>query len=135
MTTPKPITPSSAPDAYEPLSTVERIEEDASMAGLAVAGGLRGVEVAAVVLLGLLVCPPLAILVVVVVVPLLVTALVLGLLAAVLSTPYLLVHHFRGHDRVHLPLLARRLRLAGRALIDLAPHRIVADARKIAARR
>ncbi len=87
------------------------------------------------VLLGLLVCPPLAILVVVVVVPLLVMALVLGLLAAVLSTPYLLVHHFRGHHGGHGALLAHRLRLAGRALVDLLPHRIVADARKIHAGR
>ena len=82
------------------------------------------------VLLGLLVCPPLAILVVLVVAPLLVLVLVLGLLAAVVSTPYLLVHHFRGHHD-HLSLLRDRLRRAGRALIDLAPHRIVADARKL----
>ena len=118
-------------DPHDPHSRAEKIEADAELAGVAAAGALRTVEVAAVVLLGLLVCPPLAILVVLVVVPILVTALVLGLLAAVLSTPYLLVHHFRGHDRRHLPLLARRLRLAGRALFDLAPHRIVADARKI----
>ena len=56
-------------------------------------------------------------------------ALVLGLLVAIISTPYLLVHHFRGHHD-HVSLLAHRLRRAGRALIDLAPHRIVADARK-----
>ena len=85
-------------------------------AEVAVGGGLRAVEVAAVVLVGLLVCPPLAILVVVVVVPLLVTALVLGLLAAVLATPYLLVQHFRGHPGGHLALLKHRLRRAGRAL-------------------
>ena len=114
----------------KPHSSVEKFEEDAALAGVAVAGSLRAVEVAAVVLLGLLVCPPLAILVVVVVGPLLVAALVLGLLVAVLSTPYLLVHHFRGHHGGHLPLLAHRLRRAGRALIDLSPHRIVADARK-----
>jgi hypothetical protein len=131
MTTPKPIRSPDAPDAYEPLSTAEKIEEDASLAGLAAAEALRGVEVAAVVLIGLLVCPPLAILVVVVGVPLLVTALVLGLLAAVLSAPYLLVHHFRGHDRRHASLLAHRLRRAGRALLDLLPHRIVADARTL----
>ena len=130
MTPPKPISPASAPDAYEPLSTAEKIEEKASVAGLAAAEGLRGVEVAAVVLLGLLVCPPLAILVVVVVVPLLVIALVLGLLVAVVSTPYLLVHHFRGHHGGHAALLRHRLRQAGRALLDLLPHRIVADARK-----
>jgi hypothetical protein len=112
------------------LSNVEKIEEDASRAGLAAAEALRGVEVAAVVLIGLLVCPPLAILVVVVVVPLLVTGLVLGLLVAVLSTPYLLVHHFRNPDRGHASLLAHRLRRAGRAAFDLLPHRIVAGARK-----
>jgi hypothetical protein len=112
------------------LSNVEKIEEDASRAGLAAAEALRGVEVAAVVLIGLLVCPPLAILVVVVVVPLLVTGLVLGLLVAVLSTPYLLVHHFRGHHGGHGALFVHRLRGAGRALLDLLPHRIVAGARK-----
>ena len=130
MTTPKPITPPSAPDAYEPLSPAERLEEDASLAGLAAGEALRGIEVAGVVLLGLLVCPPLAIFVFLLVVPLLVAALVLGLLAAVLSAPYLLVHHFRGHHGGHGALFLRRLRRAGRALVDLLPHRIVADARK-----
>jgi hypothetical protein len=130
MTTPDPIGSPGAPDAYEPLSSAEKLEEDASLAALAAGEALRAVEVAAVVLLGLLVCPPLAILVFVVVVPLLVTGLVLGLVAAVLSTPYLLVHHFRGHHGGHASLLAHRLRRAGRALLDLAPHRIVADARK-----
>jgi hypothetical protein len=130
MTTPKPIRAPGAPDAYEPLSPAEKLEGEASVAGLAAGGALRAVEVGAVVLLGLLVCPPLAILVVLVVVPLLVTALVLGLLVAVVSTPYLLVHHFRGHHGGHAALLAHRLRRAGRAVLDLAPHRIVADARK-----
>jgi hypothetical protein len=130
MTTPKPITPPHAADAYAPPSPAERIEADASVAALAAGEALRAVEVAAVVLVGLLVCPPLAILAVLVVVPLLVTALILGIIAAVLSAPYLLVHHFRGHDRRHLPLLAHRLRRAGRALVDLLPHRIVADARR-----
>jgi hypothetical protein len=118
MTTPSPTQ----------LSTAEKLEEDASRAGLAAAEGLRGFEVALVVLVGLLVCPPLAILVVVVV-PLLVIALVLGLLAAVVSTPYLLVHRLRGH-RGHGALLAHRLRRAGRSLIDLLPHRIVAGVHK-----
>ena len=77
MTTSKPIT-------YESHSRSEEIEE---VAGLAVAGSLRAVEVATVVLLGLLVCPPLAILAVVVVLPLLVIALVVGLVVAVLSIP------------------------------------------------
>ena len=132
MTTPKQIRSPGAPDAYGPLSTAEKIEEDASLAGLAAGEALRAVEVAAVVLLGLLVCPPLAILVVVVVVPLLVTGLVLGLLAAVLSTPYLLVHHFRAPHRGHASLFAHRLHAAGRALVDVLPHRIVADVRKVA---
>jgi len=112
-----------------PLTSADHLEEDALVAGAAAAAALRGVEVAAVVLLGLLVCPPLAILAVVVVVPLAVIALVLGLLVAVVSAPYLLVHHLRGHHD-HLSQLGHRLRRAGRALIDLAPHRIVADARK-----
>jgi hypothetical protein len=107
-----------------------RSEEIEAVAALSVGGGLRAVEVAAVVLLGLLVCPPLAILTVVVVLPLLVIALVLGLVVAVLSIPYLLVHHFRGHERRHASLLAHRLRGAGRAIRELAPHRIVADAGK-----
>jgi hypothetical protein len=120
MTTPTPI-----------KSPAERFEDDVSLASEAVAGGLRAVEVGLVVLVGLLVCPPLAIAVFLVVAPLLVVALVLGLLVAVISTPYLLVHHFRGHHGGgHLSLLAHRVRLAGRALLDLAPHRIVADVRK-----
>lgn len=113
----------------------ETLEKDAELAGVAVAGSLRAVEVAAVVLLGLLICPPLAILVVLVAIPLLVTALVLALLAAVLGTPYLLVQHFRGHPGGHLSLLAHRIRVAGRALLDLAPHRIHAEARRVGSAR
>ena len=123
MTTPNPM--------YPQPSATENLEADASVAALAAGEALRGVEVAAVVLLGLLICPPLAILAVLVVVPLLVMALVLGLIAAVLSAPYLLVHHFRSPDRRHTSLLAQRLRHAGRALFDVLPHRIVADARKL----
>jgi hypothetical protein len=125
MTTPQPI---ASPEAPEPLS---RTEEDASLAGVAVGETVRAGEVALLVFVGLLVCPPLAILVVLVVVPLLVVALVLGLLAAVLTTPYLLVHHFRGQHGGHFSLLAHRVRQAARALLDLLPHRIVADARKL----
>ena len=132
MTTPMQVRTQSASDAYAPLTNVEKVEQDAARAELAAGGALRGVEVAAVVLLGLLVCPPLLILVVVVVAPLLAMALVLGLIAAVISAPYLLVHHLRGHDRRHASLLGHRLRAAGRALVDLAPHRIVADARRTA---
>jgi hypothetical protein len=81
------------------------------------------------------VCPPLAILVVVVVAPLVVIALVLGLIAAVVSLPYLLVHGRRGHHGAHAALMTHRLRRAGRAVLDLLPHRIVADARKVDAGR
>jgi hypothetical protein len=123
------------PTTHEQYSPAEKLEEEASTAGLAAGEALRAGEVAAVVFLGLLVCPPLAILAVVVVVPLLVTALVLGLLAAVISAPYLLVHHLRGQHGGHGALLARRLRQAGRSLVDLLPHRIVADARKDASAR
>jgi hypothetical protein len=128
MTTPKPIRSSGV---YESPSRAEKLEEDASLAGAVGGEALSAVEVGAVVLVGLLVCPPLAIAAFVVVVPLLVAALVLGLVVAVLSTPYLLVHHFRAHDRRHLSLLSHRLRHAARALVDLLPHRIVADAGKV----
>jgi hypothetical protein len=117
-------------DAYEPLTPAERVEEDASLAAVAAGGAVRVVKVAAVVVVGLLVCPPLAIFVFLLIAPLLVIALVLGLLFAVVSMPYLLVHHFRGHHGGHLSLLAHRLHRAARALVDLAPHRIVADAPK-----
>jgi hypothetical protein len=120
----------TAPDAYTPLSPAEKLEEEASLAGLAAAETLRGIEVAAVVLIGLLVCPPLAILAFLVVVPVLVAALVLGLIVAVLSTPYLIVHHLRARHRDHGSLFLRRLRHAGRALLDLLPHRLVAAARE-----
>jgi len=106
------------------------VEEDAALAGLAAGETLRAVEVAAVVLLGLLVCPPLAILAVVVIVPLLVLAVVV----AVLSVPYLVVRHLRGH-RGQGGLVLGRLRAAGRAVFELAPHRIVADARRLHPRR
>jgi len=109
----------------------EEIEHLALEADVAVGGGLCAVDVAAIVLVGLLVCPPLAILVVVVAVPLLAAAAALGLIGAVLATPYVLVQHFRGHRGGHLALLAHRLRHAGRALFDLAPHRIHADARRL----
>lgn len=111
-------------------SRTERLEEDALVAGEATVGALRVSEVALIVLIGLLVCPPLAIAVFLFVVPMLAMALVLGLLVAVISIPYLLVHHFRARDAGHFALLGQRLRHAGRAVLDLAPHRIVRDVRK-----
>jgi hypothetical protein len=118
----------SLPD--ERTTPVEKIEEDALVAGFAAAGTLRAVEVAAFLLIGLLVCPPLAILAAVVVLPLLVIALVVALVGAVLSVPYLLVHHFRNPHGGHGALLKHRIRHAGRALGDLAPHRIVTEAKR-----
>ena len=115
----------------EQSSPIEKLEQDALVTGEAAAGALRAVEVASIVLIGLLICPPLAILAVVVVVPLLVIALVVGLLAAVVTVPYLLFHHFRNPHGGHASLLAHRLRAAGRAVFDLAPHRIAADVRKL----
>jgi hypothetical protein len=131
MTTRKYIPQPGAADTHPPRS----LEDEAALTEEAAGGGLRATEVALVVLLGLLVCPPLAIVTFLVFAPLLVVALVLGLLAAILSIPYLLLHHVRAHDRAHLSLLGYRLRHAVHALIDLAPHRIVADARKLRAGR
>jgi hypothetical protein len=135
MTASDPTPQPQTADAYEPPSPTEEVEEAALFAGLAVAGALRAIEVFAVVLLALLVCPPLLILVVVVVVPLVAIALLLALVSATLAAPYLLVRHLRGHRGGHAALFAHRLRHAGHALLDLAPHRIHADAHKFHHRR
>jgi hypothetical protein len=58
-----------------------------------------------------------------------VIGLVVALLAAIVTVPYLLVQHFRNPHGGHAAVLRHRLRVAARALIDLAPHRIVAGAR------
>lgn len=135
MTTSKPLNPPVASHAHEPKSRAQTLEDDVSLAARAGAAVLDAVKVAAIVVLGLLVWPPLAVMFFVIVAPALVVALVVGLIAAVLSTPYLLVHHFHGEHEGHLPLLAHRIRRAGRALIDVAPHRIVADVRRSASAR
>jgi hypothetical protein len=119
----------------ETSSPVEKLEQDALVTGYAAAGAIRGVELAAIVILGLLVCPPLAILTVVVVVPLLAIALAVALLAAVVTVPYVIVQRLRGHHGGHGALLTHRLRVAGRAVLDLAPHRIDAAARRLHAGR
>jgi hypothetical protein len=82
-------------DGPAPRTAAETIEGDASHAAPAAGEALRGAEIALVVLLALLVCPPPAILTVVVVLPLLALALVAGVLAAVLPVPYLLAHSRR----------------------------------------
>jgi hypothetical protein len=118
----------STPESH---ATVEKLERDALVTGYAAVAALRAVDIGAIVLLGLVICPPLAILTVVVVVPLLAIALVVALLAAVLTVPYVLVQRVRGHHGGHRALLAHRVRVARRAVLDLAPHRIAAATRKL----
>jgi hypothetical protein len=113
----------------EPYSATERIEEAASEIGLVGALTLRAVEVGALVLIGLLVCPPLFILVVVVVVPLVALTVLVSLIAAVLATPYVIVRHVRGHRADHA-VLRHRLGRAFHALLDIAPHRLLAAIRR-----
>ena len=108
---------------------IEEIEEAATFAGLAVALALRAVSVGAVVLLGLLVCPPLLILTFLVVAPIVAAAVVVSLVAAVLATPYLLVRHLRGHEVPHASVFARRARHAWRAIVGLLPHHVAREAR------
>ena len=119
--------PSGQPN--EPYSATERVEEVASEIGLAGALTVRAVEVGAWVLIGLLVCPPLFILVVVVVVPLVALTVLVSLIAAVLATPYLIVRHIRGHRGDHA-VLRHRLGRAYHALLDIAPHRLLAAIRR-----
>jgi hypothetical protein len=118
------------PHPSTPHPPLEELEEAASFAGLAVAVALRAVEIGAVVLIGLLICPPLLILTFVVVAPLLAAVVVGALISAVLVSPYLLVRHLRGHHVPHASVFARRLRHAWDAIVDLLPHRIVREARR-----
>jgi hypothetical protein len=113
----------------EQYSATERAEEVATDVGLAGALTLRAVEVGAFLLVGLLVVPPLAILVVVVVVPLVALTLLVSLIAAVLAVPYLIVRHFRGHRAGHA-VMRHRLGHAFHALMDIAPHRLLAAIRR-----
>jgi uncharacterized membrane-anchored protein len=76
----------------------EEIEDAAALVpGILV----RGAELGAAALIGLLVCPPLAILAVVVAAPLLAIALVVGLVVGVVAAPVLLVREVREHHRTH----------------------------------
>jgi hypothetical protein len=64
-------------------------------------GGLRIAEIALVILLGLLVCPPFLILAVMVAAPLIaMTALVVAVVAAI-AVPTLLVRRVLAHHRAH----------------------------------
>jgi hypothetical protein len=81
-------------------SDIDREEfEEAAAEGAGIL--LRGAEIAVVVLIGLLVVPPLAILAVVVVVPFLAIAIVVGVPVAIVAAPYLFVRHVREHHRTH----------------------------------
>ena len=113
----------------ETYSATERIEEVGSEIGVVAALTLRAVAVATLVLIGLLVCPPLFILVVVVVVPLVALTVLVSLIAAVLATPYLIVRHARGHRAGHA-VLRHRLGHAFHALVDIAPHRLFGAIRR-----
>jgi hypothetical protein len=73
--------------------------------------GLRIAEIAVVVFLGLLVCPPLLILAAVVAVPLLAMAAVVGAVVAAIAVPTLLVRRVLAHHRAHgSTLFLHRLR-------------------------
>jgi hypothetical protein len=115
--------------ANEPYSATERIEEAASDVGLVEGLTLRAVEVGTFVFIALLVVPPLFILVVLVVVPLVAVTVLVSLVAAVLVTPYLIVRHIRGHRGDHA-VLRHRLGHAFHALVDIAPHRLIAAIRR-----
>jgi hypothetical protein len=130
MNTPAHSTPHQDPPADTARSPIEEIEDAASFIGLAAALALRAVEVCAVVLLGLLVCPPLLILTFLVIAPLVVAAVIVSLVAAVLATPYLLVRHLRGHQMRHASVFARRLRHAAHAIVGLLPHHVAREARR-----
>jgi hypothetical protein len=64
-------------------------------------GGLRIVEIGAVALLGLLVCPPLLILAVVVAAPLIALSALVAAVAAAIVVPTMLVRRVRAHHREH----------------------------------
>jgi hypothetical protein len=113
----------------EPYSATERVEEVATDIGLAGALTVRAFEVGAWVLVALLVCPPLFILVVVVVVPLVALTVLVSLIAAVLATPYVIVRYVQGHRAGHA-VLRHRLGHAFHALLDIAPHRLLAAIRR-----
>jgi hypothetical protein len=127
MNAPAQSTPQQDPHADNARAAIEEIQEAASFVGLAAALALRAVEVCAVVLLGLLVCPPLLILTFLVIAPLVVAAVVVSLVAA---APYLLVRRLRGHHVPHASVFARRLRHAGHAIVGLLPHQVAREARR-----
>jgi NhaP-type Na+/H+ and K+/H+ antiporter len=88
-------------------SPVEAGEELIEVTG----GGLRIAEIGLVILLGLLVCPPLAILAVVVAAPLIAISLLVATAVAAIAVPTFLVRRVRAHHRAHgSTLFLHRLR-------------------------
>jgi len=85
------------PSAPEHLSVADVSADVVEATGI----GLRIVEIAAVTLLGLLVCPPLLILATVVAVPLIAIGLVVGAVVAAVVVPIALVRRVRAHHREH----------------------------------
>jgi hypothetical protein len=86
----------NAPLTAQPTA-VEVSEELVEYTG----GGLRIAEIALVILLGLLVCPPLLILAVVVAVPVLAGAAVVAAVVGAIAVPTLLVRRVLRHHREH----------------------------------
>jgi hypothetical protein len=119
-----------SPPSQDTRSPLERTEEELSWAGVAVAGTIRTGELAAIALIALLVCPPLAILTVVVVVPLIALAVVIGAVAAVIALPVFVVRHLHRHRAPHAHALVHRLAQLGRKDSALAASRV----RRLAAR-
>jgi uncharacterized membrane-anchored protein len=75
--------------------------EELAVAGLGLGILARTGELAFVLLLGLVFCPPLAILAVAVVVPTLILVGLVALVCALCAVPVLLVRHVREHHRTH----------------------------------
>jgi hypothetical protein len=93
QTDPEEATMSTTHDITEHTSRLELGEEIVADTG----AGLRIVELALVVFLGLLICPPLLILAVIVAAPLIAVAAVL----AAIALPVFLVRRVRAHHRAH----------------------------------
>jgi hypothetical protein len=93
MSTPHNIRPAVSGD----LTPLELSGEVVEVTG----GGLRIAEIALVVLLGLLVCPPLAILAVLVAVPALAVSLLVATVVAAIAVPTWLVRRVLAHHREH----------------------------------
>ncbi len=124
MTPSKQVPPSPARDAYEPPTPTEELEQAATAVELGAGAALRTVEIALAVFFGLLICPPLFILVVIVALPLVVTVAIAAIVGGVVLAPVLLIRHLRGHHNPHVDEYRARVRHAAHALVELLPHRV-----------